>query len=66
MSKEDKSGKNPGATRIANRLKRNERIRQRVNELHEIRRMRIDDVFDTVAEELCISVHTIKKALKGK
>jgi hypothetical protein len=53
-------------TRTANRIKRNERIKVRVNELHEVKRMRIDDVFEQVAEELCISISTLKKALKGK
>lgn len=60
------SSKETLPTRTANRIKRNERIKARVNELHEVKRMRIDDVFNQVAEELCISISTLKKALKGK
>jgi hypothetical protein len=45
---------------------RNERIRSRFNELHNDRRIRYDDVMNTLALEFCLAQSTILKALKQK
>ena len=53
-------------TRKKNSSARNERIRERFNELHHDRRIRYDDVMETLSKEFCLAQSTIMKALKDK
>jgi hypothetical protein len=45
---------------------RNKRIQIRFNELHNDKRIRYDDVMETLALEFCLAKSTILKALKSK
>lgn len=53
-------------TRANNFKARNQRIRTRFNELHNDKRIRYDDVMDTLAMEFCLAQTTILKALKSE
>lgn len=51
-------------TRTDNTAARNERIRQRFNELYNKDRKRLDDVIELLATEFCIAKRTVESALK--
>jgi hypothetical protein len=53
-------------TRKKNSSARNERIRLRFNELFNDRRIRYDDVMNTLALEFCLAQSTIMKMLKKR
>jgi len=53
------------ATRKRNHEARTERIRSRFNELHNDRRIRYDDVLESLSREFCLAQSTILSALKS-
>jgi hypothetical protein len=50
--------------RSENATKRHEKIRNRVDELYNKERRRLDDVYGLVMEEYCISESTLRKIMK--
>jgi FixJ family two-component response regulator len=53
----------PQHVRRANTLARNERMRQRMAELHDRQRIRMDDVIQRIADEFNLSPVTVERIL---